>query len=114
MRRPMPSPNGTNNARLYLPSRPPVAAYDAANGVNIDLADKIANFLQGKISDEDLKTVGNMLGRDNDSYDAEPDEQDAAAKAKIAQDARRRAANRTAAGAASYAMMFPNAERFRP
>jgi hypothetical protein len=59
--RPMPSPRGTNLAKLFLPSNPR-GAYDAALSEESGAA--IYAFLQGKLSDEDLAEFCKLAGID--------------------------------------------------
>jgi hypothetical protein len=59
MRRPMPSPRGTNVARLFVNPR---GAYDAA--LPEDAAAELLVFLQGKLTDADLAEFCKMAGID--------------------------------------------------
>lgn len=55
--KPMPSPRGTNRAGLYLPSRGPRAAYDAANGLREDdLRDE-----NGKLDPQKIAMLGGFM-----------------------------------------------------
>jgi hypothetical protein len=61
----MPSPRGTNFERLFMPSRSPAGAYDAAlesgAGATGNPIDDIKTFLKGKLSDADFAEVEKML-----------------------------------------------------
>lgn len=59
MRTAMPSPRGTNHARLFVNPR---GAYDAA--LPEDAAAEILVFLQGKLSDADLAEFCKLAGID--------------------------------------------------
>lgn len=93
MKIPMPSPRGTNHARLFLAQTFPGAgaAYDAAAGLDPDAQAKLLEILTGKLSDEDMAAVKAMLGvSDPDGTADEP--ADFAGKpkldtAKVTQDA---------------------------
>lgn len=60
MRTPMPSPRGTNVAKLFV-DRNPRAAYDA---MPEDAAAELLVFLTGKLSDADLAEFCKMAGID--------------------------------------------------
>jgi hypothetical protein len=59
MRTPMPSPRGTNHARLFVNPR---GAYDAA--LSEESAADLLVFLTGKLSDADLAAFCKMAGID--------------------------------------------------
>jgi hypothetical protein len=61
MRTPMPSPRGTNHARLFVNSNPR-GAYDAA--LSEESAAALLAFLHGKLSDADLAEFCKMAGID--------------------------------------------------
>lgn len=75
---PMPSPRGTNHAKLFLRARGPVAAYDSRRGLAADaaLSDEkkgaILDFLAGKLSSDDIMSVKAMLSGER-AYDEPPD-----------------------------------------
>ena len=62
----MPSPRGTNFERLFMPSRTPAGAYDAAPDDSAtgagDPISEIKAFLKSKLSDADFAEVEKMLG----------------------------------------------------
>ena len=70
MRTPMPSPRGTNVARLFL-NRSPAGAYDAA--LSEESAAELLAFLQGKLSEADLAEFCKMAGIDQGITMDEPE-----------------------------------------
>lgn len=62
MRRPIPSPRGTNHAGLYLVTNPR-GAYDEA--LSDASAAELLSFLQGKLSEEDLIAFCKLAGIDD-------------------------------------------------
>ena len=83
----MPSPKGTNRERLYVN---PVAAYDSAEGLDLNAVQRLRIFLSGKLSEEDAQKADAIMGYEKES-EAPP---------RTAQDQRNR-----------FDAMFPNARR---
>jgi hypothetical protein len=82
MRSPMPSPRGTNHARLFITSNPK-GAYDAA--LSEESGAEVYAFLQGKLSEEDLADFCKLAGIDAGlGMDRRRPAMDAAAKADFA------------------------------
>ena len=103
--RPMPSPKGTNLAKLFLPANPK-GAYDAA--LPDDAKAALLEFLRDKLSTEDLATFAKMLGADpeaamDDEGGPEPFPGMPQTGGGKAMDSRLR----------SFAERFPNAARIR-
>lgn len=61
MRSPMPSPRGTNHARLFITTNPH-GAYDER--LSEESGAELYAFLQGKLSDEDLAEFCKLAGID--------------------------------------------------
>jgi hypothetical protein len=90
MRQPMPSPRGTNLARLFITANPS-GAYDAA--LSEESGAELYAFLQGKLSEEDLAEFCKLAGLD----------------AGLGMDRRRPAMD--AASAADFARRYPHAAK---
>lgn len=113
MRTPMPSPNGTNFAGLYLSGRE-TGAYDSAGGLpnnavgglDDNVADQIRQFLRGKLSDADYKTALEMLdggGLEDHAMDRLPPQLQQQVRDALADQRRRQDAD--------FAKRFPGAVR---
>jgi hypothetical protein len=94
MRQPMPSPRGTNLARLFITTNPR-GAYDAA--LSEESGAELVSFLQGKLSEEDLAEFCKLAGID----------------AGLGMDARRRRPAMDAASTADFARRHPHAARIK-
>jgi hypothetical protein len=90
MRSAMPSPRGTNHARLFITTNPR-GAYDAA--LSDESGAEVYAFLQGKLSEEDLAEFCKLAGID----------------AGLGMDSRRRPAN----AVADFGKRYPNAARIK-
>lgn len=111
MRTAMPSPRGTNYARLFV-NRSPAGAYDAA--MPEDAAAEILTFLTGKLSDADLAEFCKLAGIDAGITMDEPvpfKGMPQPGGGKFGQDARRRP--HSAAESASFAERFPHAAKIK-
>jgi len=60
MLKPMPSPNGTNHARLFIVARGPVAAYDSATGLTKQPGDDGPDFNE-LVKSGDAETLAQAL-----------------------------------------------------
>jgi len=111
MRRPMPSPRGTNHAGLFLANNPR-GAYDAA--LPEDAGVKLLTFLQGKLSDADLAEFCKMAGIDQGITMDEPGSFTGMPRpgGGFGQDARYRRPM-TSVHQAEFNRMFPNAARIK-
>lgn len=110
MRTPMPSPRGTNHARLFVNPR---GAYDAA--LPEGAAAELLAFLQGKLSEADLAEFCKMAGIDSGVTMDEPADftgKPAVGGGKFGEDSRRRRPH-TAAESASFAERFPHAAKIK-
>ena len=94
LRRPMPSPKGTNVERLYVKTASVVAAYDSAEGLEPEAMERLRTFLKGKINEEDLQRAIAIMGGENEVSEAPP-------RDAQAQDGRK----------PSFASRFPSASR---
>jgi hypothetical protein len=110
MRTPMPSPHGTNHARLFVNPR---GAYDAA--LPEDAAAELITFLTGKLSDADLAEFCKLAGIDQGVTMDEPvpfKGMPQPGGGKFGEDSRRRRPH-SAAESASFAERFPHAARIK-
>lgn len=92
MRRPMPSPRGTNHAGLFITTNPR-GAYDAA--LSEASGAELYAFLSGKLSEEDLAEFCKLAGID----------------AGVGMDALRRRPAMDGAGRADFARRWPHAAK---
>jgi hypothetical protein len=108
MRTAMPSPLGTNHARLFLNPR---GAYDA---MPADGGAELVEFLRGKLSDADLAEFCKMAGIDASMSMDEPIPFKGLPQpggGKFGEDSRRRP--HSAAESASFAQRFPHAAKIK-
>jgi hypothetical protein len=112
MRRPMPSPRGTNRAGLFLVTNPR-GAYDAA--LSEASGAQLVAFLTSKLSEEDLAEFCKLAGIDAGLGMDNPEPFNGMPRpggGKFGQDARYRRPM-TAAQEASFAERFPHAARIK-
>ena len=116
MKIPMPSPRGTNHARLFVTTNQQ-AAYDEK--LPEDVGAELLAFLAGKLSDEDLQAFCKMAGIDAGAAmdEPEPFKDMPKTNAQAADQARARAAVRAArmsdADRESFSDRFPGAARIK-
>lgn len=103
MLRSMPSPSGTNHERLFIRGRGPVAAYDAAEGLTDDVIARLKAFLKGKISDEDLAKIEELLMNNSEMAN------DARTRLRVASDM----ATKHAGNERVFLERFPEAARIK-
>src|SRR5690348_10477889 len=68
---PMPSPTGSNKAKLFLSDSfyTPVAAYDSKRGLDAKRVQRAAKFLQTKLGADAMAEFKKVLGEDTDPMD---------------------------------------------
>jgi hypothetical protein len=113
----MPSPRGTNHARLFITVPGPVAAYDAAGGLeNGDPIERVLAFLRDKLSPADLAGARKILEAQRDGGEGQPSEHDADLSMDALPARTRhliRMGNASSAADAAFAARHPDAARIR-